>query len=205
MIVMYNLALTLHLHALSILENENQQQQRTVEQQQQQQQQQQQRATTSTTAANTTNECNNNIQQQQSKSTTMFLRARKLYELAFEMHLDESGSSSSCVDVSLLFTLALINNLGLVYDVLGETQRSRTCFKNMFGTMMYLMDSQHNIHTNAHVTNSDDDNDNDDDEYLSSSSRSQHRSGIIKEWDGLLSNVMEILFQQHSLAAAPAA
>ena len=101
------------------------------------------------------------------KSKKLFFRARKLYELAFEMHLDES------CDVNLLFTLALINNLGLIYNVLGETQRSKTCFKNMFSTMMYLMDS--------------------------------HESQTVKEWDGLLSNVMDILFEQHREVAAPAA
>jgi hypothetical protein len=101
------------------------------------------------------------------KAKKLFLRPRKLYELAFEMHLDES------CDVNLLFTLALIDNLGLVYDVSGQKQRSKTCFKNMFSTMMYLMDS--------------------------------NASHTVKEWDGLLSNVMDILFQQHREIAAPAA
>jgi len=135
MIVMYNLALTLHLHAISIKHN--------------------------LVHAN----CGDNADAKKAKK--LFLRARKLYELAFEMHLDES------CDVNLLFTLALINNLGLVYDVLDQKQRSKTCFKNMFSTMMYLMDS--------------------------------NESHTVKEWDGLLSNVMDILFQQHREIAAPAA
>jgi len=125
MIVMYNLALTLHLHAESLSNADPK------------------------------------------KAKKLFLRSRKLYELAFEMHLDES------CDVNLLFTLALINNLGLVYDIMGQKQRSKTCFKNMFSTMMYLMDS--------------------------------NESQSVKEWDGLLSNVMDILFQQHREIAAPAA
>jgi len=137
MIVMYNLALTLHLHALS-LNNTN-----------------------GSLRPNFTNG------DDAKKAKKLFLRSRKLYELAFEMHLDES------CDVNLLFTLALINNLGLVYDVLGQKQRSKTCFKNMFSTMMYLMDS--------------------------------NESHTVKEWDGLLSNVMDILFQQHREIAAPAA
>jgi len=147
MIVMYNLALTLHLHALSLsngnskatLSNSNHS------------------SSSSDTTTNT----------DAKKAKKLFLRSRKLYELAFEMHLDES------CDVNLLFTLALINNLGLVYDVLGQKQRSKTCFKNMFSTMMYLMDS--------------------------------NESHTVKEWDGLLSNVMDILFQQHREIAAPAA
>lgn len=130
MIVMYNLALTLHLQALSLTDNSD-----------------------------------NDVDAKKAKK--LFLRSRKLYELAFEMHLDES------CDVNLLFTLALINNLGLVHDILDQKERSETCFKNMFSTMMYLMDS--------------------------------NESHTVKEWDGLLSNVMDILFQQHREIAAPAA
>ena len=142
MIVMYNLALTLHLHALSlsnVIRNQN----------------------PNLAFADSSEKSD------AKKAKKLFLRARKLYELAFEMHLDES------CDVNLLFTLALINNLGLVYDVLDQKQRSKTCFKNMFSTMMYLMDS--------------------------------NESHTVKEWDGLLSNVMDILFQQHREIAAPAA
>lgn len=139
MIVMYNLALTLHLHALSLSNNNRNQK------------------------FNISFGDNSDAK----KAKKLFLRSRKLYELAFEMHLDEA------CDVNLLFTLALINNLGLVYDVLDQKQRSKTCFKNMFSTMMYLMDS--------------------------------NESHTVKEWDGLLSNVMDILFQQHREIAAPAA
>lgn len=144
MIVMYNLALTLHLHAMS-LSNANGDQKPTL----------------------SLADSNHSGNADAKKAKKLFLRSRKLYELAFEMHLDES------CDVNLLFTLALINNLGLVYDILGQKQRSKTCFKNMFSTMMYLMDS--------------------------------NESHTVKEWDGLLSNVMDILFQQHREIAAPAA
>merc|ERR1719469_1661668 len=97
----------------------------------------------------------------------LFIRSRKLYELAFELHLD--------TDVDPLFTLALTNNLGLIYRIVNEKKRSKTCFKNMFSTMMYLMDSS--------------------DESVQS----------IKEWDGLLSNAMDILFKHtYEIAAAAA-
>jgi len=153
MIVMYNLALTLHLHAISIGND----------------------GSSYDKELNTTNISNDADVSRpssapipdQKKSMKLFLRARKLYELAFEMHLDES------CNVSLLFTLALINNLGLVYDMVGEKRRSQTCFKNMFSTMMYLVDS--------------------------------NESQAIEEWDGLLSNVMEILFKEQCEIAAPAA
>jgi len=157
MIVMYNLALTLHLHALSLSNTTNAYRRQNY-------------ANVNVNVnVNNTNSSNNNNNGggDEKKAKKLFLRSRKLYELAFEMHLDES------CDVNLLFTLALINNLGLVYDVMGQKQRSKTCFKNMFSTMMYLMDS--------------------------------NESHTVKEWDGLLSNVMDILFQQHSEIAAPAA
>jgi hypothetical protein len=93
-------------------------------------------------------------------------RARKLYELAFQMHLEES------CDVTLLFSLALMNNLGLIYHLLGEEERSKTCFKNMLATMMYLLESD--------------------------------EAKTIKQWDGLLSNVMDRMFKDHEVAA-PAA
>jgi hypothetical protein len=93
-------------------------------------------------------------------------RARKLYELAFQMHLEES------CDVTLLYSLALMNNLGLIYHVLGEEERSKTCFKNMLATMMYLLESD--------------------------------EAKTIKQWDGLLSNVMDRMFHE-SQVAAPAA
>merc|ERR1712182_154500 len=79
MIVMYNLALTLHLQAI---EDDNN--------------------------SNNKGRGRGSINK---RAKRLFSRARKLYELAFEMHLDES-----CEDVNLLFTLALINNLGLIYD-----------------------------------------------------------------------------------------
>merc|ERR1712085_111317 len=107
MIVMYNLALTLHLHALSL-------------------------------SASVQSSSSNNSSSTTTATTIkyikkLFLRSRKMYELAFEMHLD--------TDVDLLFTLALINNLGLIYYTVNEKDRSTKCFKNMFSTMMYLMDS----------------------------------------------------------------
>eukprot|EP00534_Pseudo-nitzschia_fraudulenta_P001162 CAMPEP_0201128942 /NCGR_PEP_ID=MMETSP0850-20130426/35290_1 /ASSEMBLY_ACC=CAM_ASM_000622 /TAXON_ID=183588 /ORGANISM="Pseudo-nitzschia fraudulenta, Strain WWA7" /LENGTH=408 /DNA_ID=CAMNT_0047398283 /DNA_START=47 /DNA_END=1273 /DNA_ORIENTATION=- len=143
MIVMYNLSLTLHLHALSIQADDN-------------------------SSRRDTNKHKRAASSSKNKhSHKLLLRARKLYELSFEMHLDES------CDVSLDFTLALINNLGLVYEKLGQKQRSKTCFKNMFSTMMYLMDTK--------------------------------ESHTVKEWDGLMSNIMDVLYQQHKEVCAAAA
>lgn len=144
MIVMYNLALTLHLQAIEADDGD---------------------------CAEHNSKTGGRRSGINRRARRLFARARKLYELAFEMHLDES-----CEDVNLLFTLALINNLGLIYDRTGETSRSETCFGNMLSTMMYLTDS--------------------------------NESSNVKQWDGLLSNVMDILFFKKKVmyeVAAPAA
>jgi tetratricopeptide (TPR) repeat protein len=102
----------------------------------------------------------------QKSSLPRLKRARKLYELAFQMHLKESS------DVTLLFSLALMNNLALIYDMLGEHERSKMCFTNLLATMMFLLESNE-----AHS---------------------------IKQWDGLLSNVMGLIFTETEVAASAA-
>merc|ERR1740139_1050481 len=140
MIVMYNLALTLHLHALSLSASVH-------------------------SSSVSSNSCSTTTTATTIKHIKkLFLRSRKLYVLAFEMHLD--------ADVDLLFTLALINNLGLIYYAVNEKDRSTTCFKYMFSAMMYLMDS--------------------------------NESQSIKEWDGLLSNAIDILKIGNEVAASAA-
>ncbi|KAG7348627.1 hypothetical protein IV203_017332 [Nitzschia inconspicua] len=93
-------------------------------------------------------------------------RAERLYQLAFQMHLEES------CDVTLLYSLALMNNLGLIYRAKGETEQSKACFESMLSTMMYLLESD--------------------------------EAKTIKQWDGLLSNVMDSIFKVQEVAA-PAA
>ncbi|KAG7337956.1 expressed tetratricopeptide repeat protein [Nitzschia inconspicua] len=93
-------------------------------------------------------------------------RAERLYQLAFQMHLEES------CDVTLLYSLALMNNLGLIYRAKGDTEQSKACFENMLSTMMYLLESD--------------------------------EARTIKQWDGLLSNVMDSIFKVQEVAA-PAA
>ena len=102
----------------------------------------------------------------ETNSLDKVLRAKMLYEMAFEMHMEEG------CDVTLLYTLALMNNLGLIYHVLGECQRSQHCFQSMLSTMMFLLEA--------------------DD------------ARKIKQWDGLLSNVLSYVYHD-SKVAAPAA
>mmetsp|Transcript_54178 Transcript_54178/g.61297 ORF Transcript_54178/g.61297 Transcript_54178/m.61297 type:complete len:148 (-) Transcript_54178:4-447(-) len=147
MIVMYNLALTLHLQALSLVAS-----------------------SISTSAVSSSNQHKSNIKQ-------LFKRSRKLYELAFELQLE--------TDVDPLFTLALTNNLGLIYRTVNERKKCLICFRNMFSTMMYLID--------AHQTNSQ--------SYEPSSSLHSR----IKNWDGFLSNAMDLLFKHTYEVVAAAA
>ena len=141
MIVMYNLALTLHLHALSL-------------------------ASTVSSSSNT-----KSSKSMKHKIKKLFVRSKKLYELTLQMHLEDNSSDDND---DPLFTLALTNNLGLIYRILKERVQSNTCFKNMFSTMMYLLDCNFDSHS-------------------------------IKEWDGLFSNAMDILFKHTYEVAAAAA
>jgi len=152
MIVMYNLALTFHLQALSLV---------------------------ASTSSSTSTVSSSNHHRHVKK---LFVRSRKLYELAFELHLE--------TDVDPLFTLALTNNLGLIYRTVNERKKCLICFHNMFSTMMYLMDSHHHSQTNSQS-------------YEPTSSSSLQSS--IKNWDGLLSNAMDILFKHTYEVVAAAA
>jgi len=113
----------------------------------------------------------------------LFKRSRKLYELAFELHLE--------TDVDPLLTLALTNNLGLIYRTVNERKKCLICFQNMFSTMMYLIDA-HNSPTNSQSV------------YEPASGSSSIQSSI-KNWDGFLSNAMDILFKHTYEVAAAAA
>merc|ERR1712161_3327 len=140
---MYNLALTLHLHALSL---------------------------TSTVSSSKTK----SSKSMKHKIQKLFVRSKKLYELTLQMHLVEDSDLTSDGNDDPLFTLALTNNLGLIYRILNERVQSKTCFTNMFSTMMYLLDCKFDSHS-------------------------------IKQWDGLFSNAMDILFKHtYEIAAAAA-
>ena len=158
MVVMYNLALTLHLQALSLVSS----------------------SISISTSASTVSSSNHHLQHQthnKSNIKQLFKRSLKLYELAFELQLE--------TDVDPVFTLALTNNLGLIYRTVNERKKCLICFRNMFSTMMYLID--------AHQTNS---------QSYEPSSSLQSR---IKNWDGFLSNAMDILFKHtYEIVAAAA-
>merc|ERR1712238_140403 len=148
MIVMYNLALTLHLHALSLA---------------------------STVSSSSSSSKTKSSKSMKHKIQKLFVRSKKLYELTLQMHLNEDSTDlTSDGNDDPLFTLALTNNLGLIYRILNERVQSTTCFTNMLSTMMYLLDCKFD-------------------------------SQSIKQWDGLFSNAMDILFKHTYEVAAAAA
>jgi len=155
MIVMYNVALTFHLHALSLVASSS---------------------SSSSSSSIVSSSSSNKKKKKNAKK--LFSQSKKIYELALKMHLELDD------DVDPLFTLALTNNLGLIYRTMNKKSvRCTICFQNMFSTMIYLLDSN---------------------SYHEDSST---QSSITKEciWDGLLSNAMNILFKHtYEMGAAAA-
>jgi tetratricopeptide (TPR) repeat protein len=62
-------------------------------------------------------------------------KAVKLYELAHNLQREEESMENT-----LLFTMAIINNLGLIYRCLDESEISGKCFQQLLSTLMFLTD-----------------------------------------------------------------
>jgi hypothetical protein len=62
--------------------------------------------------------------------------AAKLYELGFSLERDENFENNS----SILFTLATVNNLGLIHHKLNDGETANKCFEYLLSTMMFLID-----------------------------------------------------------------
>jgi hypothetical protein len=61
-------------------------------------------------------------------------KAATLYELGFSMQQDEN------FDNNTLFTLATVNNMGLIHNRLHDRQAANKCFEYLLSTLMYLTD-----------------------------------------------------------------
>jgi hypothetical protein len=61
-------------------------------------------------------------------------RAMKLYELSFNLQRDQQ------MENNILFTLAIVNNLGLVHQQLMDEKSAGKCFEHVLSTLMYLTD-----------------------------------------------------------------
>jgi len=62
---------------------------------------------------------------------SMLRKAVKLYELAFSMQQEEQ------FDGNTLFTLATVNNLGLIHSQLNDRRAANQCFEYLLSTLMY--------------------------------------------------------------------
>ena len=72
-----------------------------------------------------------------------FLRkALSLYELAYTIHVSED------VELTILQSMAIVNNLGQLHSKLNDFEKSQQCFENLLTTLMFVkdcgeQDSQH--------------------------------------------------------------
>jgi hypothetical protein len=70
----------------------------------------------------------------QEDGQSSLVRALKLYELSFNLQREHEFENN------ILFTLAVINNLGLCHCQLHDEESSHKCFEHLLSTLMYLTD-----------------------------------------------------------------
>lgn len=69
------------------------------------------------------------------RNPAKLIKAARLYDLAFNMQRnDENLGDNVC------FTLAIVNNLGVVYRELGDLEAARKCFEHVLSTLMLVLD-----------------------------------------------------------------
>jgi tetratricopeptide (TPR) repeat protein len=69
------------------------------------------------------------------KNFLLLRKAAKLYELSHNMQIEEEWMENTS-----LFTMAIINNLGLIYRCLDESETSGKCFQQLLSTLMFFID-----------------------------------------------------------------
>lgn len=66
--------------------------------------------------------------------SSSLVKAIQLYELSFSIQLEEQFENN------VLFTVAVINNLGLAHRLLRDEETSGKCFEHVLATLMLLTD-----------------------------------------------------------------
>jgi hypothetical protein len=61
-------------------------------------------------------------------------KAAKLYELCFSLQRDEHFENN------VLFTMATVNNLGIIHHKLNDGETANKCFEYLLSTLMFLID-----------------------------------------------------------------
>jgi hypothetical protein len=67
-----------------------------------------------------------------------------LYELAYTVHMQEDS------EISVEFTMAIINNLGHAHKFKGDEEKSNQCFRHLLSTILFL---QSYGQSNSHIHN----------------------------------------------------
>jgi tetratricopeptide (TPR) repeat protein len=68
------------------------------------------------------------------KKEQLLSKAAKLYEYGFKLQSAEDFESN------VLFTLATVNNLGIIHQQLNASDQAKSCFEHLLSSMMYLID-----------------------------------------------------------------
>jgi hypothetical protein len=100
-------------------------------------------------------------------------KAQSIYEYAFQIQTQEH------VDLSEIFPLAILNNLGQIHTVLQNHEIAEMCFQKLLSSMLYILD-QHSMER----------------------PREENNTLISCCWTGLLSNVTDLMFPASSPAPA---
>jgi tetratricopeptide (TPR) repeat protein len=74
--------------------------------------------------------------QAKTKHSEPFLRkSLALYELAYTIHVSED------IEITILQSMAIVNNIGQIHRQLNNMDKSRECFENLLSTLMFVKDS----------------------------------------------------------------
>lgn len=112
-------------------------------------------------------------------------KSRQLYELCYQLQLDEHPQSA------LRFTMCIANNLSEIHRLEGNFQKCVVCLQHLLSTMMYMVDCQLPV-ANAATNGTED------------FSRSQRASNLwlAEEMDGFFRNASKIILRDVTAGAA---
>jgi tetratricopeptide (TPR) repeat protein len=155
----------------------------------------------------------------QEADTKLLTKALQLYELAYQLHVDEAQAAAAAVPpctlhhhvqeeeeeyledadsrrmAMLRFTMIVSNNLGEIHRVARNPYKHQLCLQHLLSTIMYMVDghflSQHGPPSNATSLNN-----------ATSSMASTHRTLSEEELDGFLRNTSVLMLHDNCAAAA---
>jgi tetratricopeptide (TPR) repeat protein len=68
------------------------------------------------------------------KKKSKLRKAAKLYEISFNLQRDEN------FEKNVVFTMATVNNMGLICHKLNDGETANKCFEHLLSTLMFLID-----------------------------------------------------------------